>query len=103
MYSTYLFIKLFLFNSKRSQSPETKPKQEPIDDDDRIANGSGEGMDVDTMETDADLVKETYNLPSPAPLTFLRYPILKPDAASNLDLILNVCLPISLNFIQFVV
>ncbi|KAK3932534.1 Protein lin-37-like protein [Frankliniella fusca] len=74
---------------KRSQSPETKPKQEPIDDDERIANGSGEGMDVDTVEADADLVKDTYQLPPPAPLNFLRYPILKPDAASNLDLIIN--------------
>lgn len=74
---------------KRSQSPETKPKQEPVDDDERVANGSGEGMDMDDPEVDADLVKDTYSLPPPNSLAFLRYPIQKPDAASNLDSIIN--------------
>lgn len=71
---------------KRSSSP--KPKPEPIDDDERAANGSGDGMEVDRL-ADADLAKDTYSLPTPSPLTFVRYPVSKADHASNLDLILN--------------
>lgn len=79
---------LFLHISKRSSSPEPKPKPEPIDHDEQVANGSGEGMDVDTP--DADLVKDTYSLPAPIPLSFVRYPVTKPDVPCNLDLILQV-------------
>lgn len=49
-------------------------------------------MDVDSAEeTEVDLVRDTYTLPPPVPLTFMRHPICKPDEISNLDLILNVC------------
>lgn len=78
------------FKIKRSPSPETKPKPEPLDDDEEVANGSGSRMDVDSAEeSEVDLVRETYSLPPPAPLTFLRHPLSKPDEISSLDLILN--------------
>ena len=77
---------------KRSLSPETKPKQEPLDDDERLANGSAEGMDVDApgTETDEDLAKETHSMPPPTPLTFEKYPVRKAERTADLDLILNV-------------
>lgn len=81
----------FLKCRKRSSSPEPKPKPEPLDEDEQVANGSGSRMDVDSAEESEDLARDTYSLPPPAPLTFLRHPLSKPDDVSSLDLILNVC------------